>query len=136
MVYNIAVEKHYPKEVQLTMQRVRDGDPYRTIQLFGRRFDLKYGYYEDYERSRGEPVPIYPDFSKAPQYTQDGCPFVTQMQPLCRYGESDFPDGCCADCRYFQNGEELIGICLHANNRVKCTLEAENAENDKEKNNV
>ena len=30
------------------MNHIRDGDPYKTIDVFGRRFDLRYGYYEEF----------------------------------------------------------------------------------------
>ena len=99
------------------MHRPRDGDLYKVVTVFGKVFALRYGYYEEFERSRGEPIPIYPNFRKAPVYTEEGYPFVTQMQELCEHGESRFDDGCCADCRYYRDGDELIGICLCEKNR-------------------
>jgi hypothetical protein len=104
-------------ERKIRMNQIRDGDLYKTINVFGKRFDLRYGYYEEFERARGEPIPIYPDFRENPVYTEDGHPFVTQMQDLCRHGESKFRDGCCADCKYYKNGEDLVGICLCEKNR-------------------
>ena len=53
------------------MGKIREGELYKRLELFGRAFELYYGYYEDYERERGEPVPIYPDFQKSPEYTPD-----------------------------------------------------------------
>ena len=93
------------------MNKIRDGDLYKRLQIFGRSFELRYGYYEEYERGRGDPVPIYPNFKEKPEYTEDGRPFVTQMQELCEHGDSRFRDGCCADCRYYKDGEDLVGIC-------------------------
>ena len=93
------------------MNRARDGDLYKTVTVRGRTFELYYGYYEDYERQSGEPVPIYPDLVSAPVYTDDGLPLVTQMQALCEHGDSRFEDGLCVDCRYFLHGEDLIGVC-------------------------
>lgn len=95
------------------MQKIRDGDLYKRISLNGKEFEIKYGYYEDFERESRffEPVPIYPDFEKHPVYTREGEPFVTQMQSLCPYGDSKFHDGCCVDCSYFKEGDDLIGIC-------------------------
>ena len=101
------------------MNEIRDGDIYKIVQLFGKTFELRYGYYEEYERDRGEPVPIYPDFKSSPEYTEDGYPFVTQMQDICQYGKSKFPDGICVDCKYFKQCDDLIGICKCPKNRKK-----------------
>ena len=106
------------------MQNVKDikeGDLYKTVCVEGQSFDLYYGYYDDFERESAlaEPIPIYPDFILAPVYTEDGSPYVTQMQTLCEYGESEFEDGCCVDCKYFKQGEELIGTCVCENNKRK-----------------
>ena len=99
------------------MNKIKDGDLYKTVTLHGVTFTLRYGYYEAFERETGEPIPIYPNFKEKPIYTPDGRPFVTQMQELCEYGESHFEDGCCADCRYYHDGEELIGVCECPENR-------------------
>ena len=99
------------------MNKIRDGDLYKIVELYGRRFELRYGYYEEFERESGEPVPILPNFKDAPVYTEDGFPFVTQMQELCEHGESQFKEGCCADCRYYRDGEDLIGVCDCPENR-------------------
>ena len=40
------------------MHKIRDGDIYKIIELHGSTFELRYGYYEEYERGREEPVPI------------------------------------------------------------------------------
>ena len=95
------------------MDRAKDGELYKTIRLFDKDFEIRYGYYEEFERDSryGEPVPIYPNFEKEPAYTGEGYPFVTQMQCLCPYGDSKFSDGCCVDCSYFQQGDDLIGVC-------------------------
>ena len=99
------------------MNKVKDGDLYKTVQLYGASFELRYGYYEEFERAAGEPIPIYPDFRREPKYTPDGRHFVTQMQELCEHGASQFKEGCCADCRYYRDGEELIGVCDCPENR-------------------
>ena len=95
------------------MRKPSDGDLYKKIFVFGREFEIRYGYYEDFERESafGEPTPIYPCFSIDPEYTDEGYPFVTQMQSLCEHGDSRFPDGCCVDCSHFCHGEDLIGVC-------------------------
>lgn len=93
------------------MHQIRDGDLYRRITVAGKTFELRYGYYEEYERTRGEPVPIYPDFSLHPQYGADGAPFVTAMQDACpHYAGVDRSLGCFG-CQYFREREDLIGIC-------------------------
>lgn len=101
------------------MNKIRDGDLFKIIDVFGKQFEIRYGYYEDYERHRGEPVPIYPDFEKNREYTDEGCPFVTQMQDICRYGSSKFKEGCCVDCKHYKHGDDLIGICTHEQRRKK-----------------
>ena len=101
------------------MQKMPEGALYRSLTVFGNTFEVRYGYYEEFERENGlcDPVPIYPNFLENPKYTKDGYPFVTKMQELCAYGSSKFKDGCCADCPHFINGEDMIGICGCWNNR-------------------
>lgn len=99
------------------MERIKEGDLYKTVIFQGKIFTLFYGYYEPYERNHTEPIPIYPDFIKKPLYNDEGYPIVTQMQMLCEYGNSKFSDGFCADCRYFQKGTDLFGLCLCQNNK-------------------
>ncbi len=99
------------------MKKAREGDLFKIIELYGQIFELRYGYYEEYEREKGEPVPIYPDFTRQPVYTNEGFPFVTQMQELCQHGVSPFEEGCCVDCPHFEAGDELIGICKNIKNK-------------------
>ena len=116
-LYNVIDEN--PNRIERRNEMIpKEGDVYKIVEVFGKRFELRYGYYEEYERSRGDPpIPIYPDFKDTPLHTDEGYPFVTQMQELCEYGESSFEDGVCADCRYYRDGEELIGVCLLEKNR-------------------
>lgn len=95
------------------MKKANEGDLYKVVELGGRTFELRYGYYADYERDSkyGEPIPIYPNLHSEPQHTDAGYRIVTQMQALCDLGKSRFEDGCCADCSYFQPIVELFGIC-------------------------
>ena len=94
------------------MNHAKDGDLYKVVTVGERQFELYYGYYEDYEKHAGEPVPIYPDFRLTPVFTDDGMPFVTQMQEACEWSENrKMPDACCADCTYFRHEDELIGLC-------------------------
>ena len=109
------------------MKKPREGDIYKVIEHYGRHFELRYGYYESFERESefGEPIPIYPDFLKNPEYTEDGYPFVTQMQESCKRGKGDFAfDACCAYCIYFEPGDELIGICRCENRRRRVLPDA------------
>ena len=97
----------------------KEGDLYKVVNTFGRTFELKYGYYGDCDR-RFEPDVIYPDFTKDPVYTDEGTPFVTMMQDACASyrGESKkTPDTTCAECKYFERGEEWFGICTCERNR-------------------
>ena len=101
------------------MKEISEGMLYKTLAVFDRVFEIRYGYYEEFERDSKncEPVPIYPDFRREPLYTKDGRMFVTKFQEICAYGSSRFKDGCCADCPHYIQGEEMIGVCNCAENR-------------------
>lgn len=103
------------------MKKPIEGDLFKIISLHGRTFEIRYGYYEDYERKSefSEPIPIYPDFLKNPVYTEDGYPFVTHMQSLCEHGNSYYIEGCCSDCSHFEDGDDFIGICICDKRRLK-----------------
>ena len=66
---------------------VKEGDLYKIITVFGKTFELRYGYYAENERQSkfNEVTPIYPDFRKDPLHTMEGYPFVTQMQDVCEH---------------------------------------------------
>lgn len=92
----------------------KEGELYKTIDLYGSVFHIYYGYYEEIDRKnpQAEPMPIYPDFLKDPQKTNDGFEFVTKMQDACSsyIGEANAcPE--CADCKFFKEGSDLIGVC-------------------------
>lgn len=101
------------------MNNIKEGDLYEVLEVYGHTFELRYGYYEERERARGEPIPIYPDFKKHPLYTKDGFPLVTQMQEPCIYGTCSDEDGCCVECKHYRHGKDLIGICTNKENRKK-----------------
>lgn len=92
-----------------------EGLLYRCVTIYGHTFPLYYGYYEECDRINPEvdPMPIYPDFLKEPRFTEQGHPFVTKMQDACPYYRGK-AGKCreCADCKYYQHGDDLLGICL------------------------
>lgn len=90
----------------------KEGELYKRIAVFGETFEIRYGYYEEFERYYNEPMPIYPDFLKSPMYTPSGKPFVTQMQDACRhYSGREQSDRDCGDCSHYIHGEEFLGLC-------------------------
>ncbi len=98
----------------------KEGDLYKEVTISGKTFRLLYGYYESFERESrlNDPIPIYPNFIKAPLYTDEGIPFATAMQNVCAYYKGkNHEDSCCADCVYFQSSEELFGFCICPKNR-------------------
>jgi hypothetical protein len=34
------------------MDRIKDGDLYKTIRIFGKDFEIRYGYYEEFEKQK------------------------------------------------------------------------------------
>ena len=101
------------------MVKPQEGEVFKIIMLGGKSFEIKYGYYEDYERNAGDPIPIYPDFIKEPCYANDGRPFVTQMQDTCKTASDRHLDGFCVECKHFCYGEDLIGFCNFGKNKHK-----------------
>lgn len=91
----------------------REGDLYKEVMVGAKTFRLLYGYYEPFERECGgnEPIPIYPDFIREPQYTDEGVPFVTAMQDVCSCYKGKSSGDSCADCEFFLRGRELFGFC-------------------------
>ncbi len=103
-----------------------EGELYKEINIFGERFEIFYGYYEECERDNEniEPMPIYPDFIINPKFTKDGRPFVTKMQDACKYYKGKiltYKE--CADCEFYRHGEDFLGICMHEKNKIDGTGE-------------
>ena len=97
----------------------KEGDLYKVITTHGLTFELRYGYYGECDR-KYEPNVIYPDFLKEPVYTDSGEPFVTMVQDACKSYKGQAkrtPDTSCAECKYFQHGEDWIGVCTCSKNR-------------------
>ncbi|MBQ7343729.1 MAG: hypothetical protein IJW53_03070 [Clostridia bacterium] len=95
------------------MNKIRDGDLYKVIRVFGVEFALYYGYYDERDREArfNEPIPIYPNFYDTPAYAADGSPFATEMQDACEYYEGRPDEDTCLFCPHFTRGDEMIGIC-------------------------
>lgn len=91
----------------------REGELYKTITVGGHSFDLRYGYYEEYERSAGPPVVVFPNLNAYPMYSPEGYPLVTQIQDPCRYFKlaSGREEHWCGDCAYFAGAHPEIGEC-------------------------
>ena len=103
----------------------REGDLYKEFEVGGKIFRVYYGYYDEIDRKSkyNDPIPIFPDFTASPEYTDGGEPLATMMQDACASykGENKkTPDTTCADCKYFLRGEEWFGICRHPKNRKQC----------------
>ncbi len=100
----------------------REGDLFKEVTVLDKTFRLLYGYYESFERESAfnEPMPIYPDFIKQPQYTAQGIPIVTAMQNVCKFydGKND-EDSSCFDCGFFQRCEDLFGLCNCPETKIK-----------------
>ena len=95
------------------MNKIHEGDLYKTVTVWGKTFELYYGYYDEIEKEGKytEPIPIYPNLIKEPIYTDDGYPFATEMQDICSSFLGREGEDSCFACRHFEKGDELIGIC-------------------------
>ena len=92
-----------------------EGELYKIIRLFGVAFEIRYGFYEERDRSYryAEPIPIFPDFIKSPCFTDDGMPFATAIQlPCSHFVGRENENNSCEDCAYYRPCEELLGICI------------------------
>ena len=95
------------------MQRIREGDLYKIVEIANHRFEIRYGYYDEKDRISkfNEPMPIFPDFLQNPFYDEDGYMLVTKIQDKCQFFESDKDFDTCYKCKYFREVEDMIGIC-------------------------
>lgn len=98
---------------------VKEGDIYKVINISGRSFEIRYGYYDECERTSWEPVPIFPNFEESPVYDENGYPFVTRTQDACEnyISKNKNGDKWCADCIYYPAEKQEIGICRCSQNR-------------------
>ena len=104
------------------MSKIKDGDLHKTFEIDGVRFDIYYGYDTEAEKLRGwEPTPLYPDFDKSPQYTDDGIPFTLAYGGPCDHfnrSDKNSEDDWCANCTMFERREEFIGLCKCPMNQI------------------
>ncbi len=98
---------------------IREGDVFGELVVDGKRFEIRYGYYEDYERETGDPIPIYPDLHKKPTFGVSGRRIVSAIQQACK-NFSPKCTGCeneddCGFCKHYKenNSGDMIGICQH-----------------------
>ena len=99
----------------------KEGDLYKVITAFGKRFEIYYGYYEETDKLSpyGKPIELYPNFIEHPVYTDKGIPFVTAMQKPCKHFKGDTEeDDVCFRCIHYEKCEELLGICKCSKNRI------------------
>lgn len=89
----------------------KEGDLYKELTVFGKTFEIRYGYYEDFERQHHEPMAIYPNFIEHPEFTEEGQPFVTAMQDICQHYVGVPHGDTCGECSCFRKGPDLFGLC-------------------------
>jgi hypothetical protein len=109
------------------MPDVKEGDFYKTIEIGGRKLELRYGYYNpELERGRIEPMPIFPNFKKTPLFTIEGEAFVTADQDICEHFQPKQKisgENWCNDCVYLEKHEEFVGLCKCPHNREKTEID-------------
>ncbi len=92
----------------------REGDLYKTYRIEAHVFPIYYGYYEENERGRVEPLPIFPDLRNQPLYTAAGERIVTSLQAPCESYCPRYPsrkEDWCGDCMHYCGGRDEIGLC-------------------------
>ena len=100
---------------------VREGDIYEVLSADGKTFEIRYGYYEDFERDGSAPIPIYPDLEKTPIYGVSSKRIVTFMQEPCGYYEPRVKDAetYCGCCKHYPNNKQMINACRCKENDLK-----------------
>lgn len=91
-----------------------EGDIFAVVTVGGHDFTVRYGYYDESERSFTEPIPIYPCFIENPRYTPEGKPLITRMQDACEHyntGNTHPGEGWCSDCIHCSVREHELGVC-------------------------
>ena len=109
--------------------QVYEGDVYEVLSVDGGSFEIRYGYYEDFERDLSAPVPIYPDLEKTLIYGVSNKRIVTFMQEPCSYYEPRIEDAetYCGCCKYYPSNKQMINACECKHNNLKPTPERSEA---------
>ena len=92
----------------------QEGDLYKVIRIEDNIFELRFGYYAEFERQTGEPVVLYPDLIREKRHTKDGRRIVTAIQDACSGYQGPIhhvTEACCSDCVHYIRPNEEIGIC-------------------------
>lgn len=97
----------------------KEGELFKTVEAFGKTFNIYYGYYDETDRQSifNDPVPVYPDLEADPEYDSGGYRIVTKMQVACPHYSGKQNEDSCSHCPYFKHGRDLFGICLCELNR-------------------
>lgn len=116
--------KTFERTDRLPKSEPREGELYKSVTTFGKTIELRYGFYEERDRENPlcQPVPIYPDFTQTPLYTDGGEPFATMVQDACEHyrGENGkTPDTTCEECDYFRRGQDWFGVCACPKNQMQ-----------------
>ena len=93
----------------------KEGDLYNIYVVDDHTFEIRYGFYEENERGRVEPLPIFPDFLKSPVYTSDGVPVTSLIQTTCKHykpRQAQYPEHWCGDCEHYDGGKAEMGRCV------------------------
>ena len=123
-IFYPSLGKEYAMSETLFGHAPKEGEIFKIIHLYGKTFEIRYGFYEECDRHTmfAEPMEIYPDFLKEPQFTDEGIPFATAIQTPCEHfsGRRD-DNSTCEDCACYRSGEELLGICTNPNRKSPLT---------------
>lgn len=97
-----------------------EGELHSVVTIDAHRFELRYGYCDERDRTTGEPYILYPDLATKPCYTEAGQRIVTALQGVCRgYSPPEGQEGenCCYTCRFYPDPRAEIGICGNEHTR-------------------
>ncbi len=95
-------------------QLPREGELYKVIDIENITFKIIYGYYEESERDKVEPLPVFPDLKDKPIYTARGYPVVTAIQEPCEYYtplNKERSEQWCGDCIHYLSSSDEISVC-------------------------
>jgi hypothetical protein len=99
-----------------------EGDLYKIYTVDNLSFEIRYGYHEENERGRIEPLPIFPNMVAQPVYTRLGIPVTAYVQAPCPFYDprcQSHPEDWCGDCIHYGGGREKIGRCLCPERRLE-----------------